>query len=94
MCMQGPPYGIPVTQEIHDRYSLELQHAWMVFDLWWKEEWDQADGERKIRRSTMSEDVRNAYELIKKTPIPGYEADGLTGKDSCYLVFVESQLVD
>jgi hypothetical protein len=88
----GPPYGIPIEEETHNLYSDELKAAWFLFDDWFKKAQDEADGDL-IDRSSMPEDVKSAMELILETPIPGFEG-GFTGKDSCYMIGVESQLTD
>jgi hypothetical protein len=44
------------------------------------------------KRSDMPTDVVEALELIKKTPIPGYE--NYTMADSCYIIGVEENFVD
>ena len=93
MCMGmfGPPHGIPIPDEIHEQYSQELKKAWETFDKWWKKAQRKAKGS-KVSRSGMTEKVKAAEKLILETPIP--TMDGFTGKDSCYMVYVQSQLVD
>lgn len=83
------PEGIPIPQEIHDLFSAEVKQAWETFNGWWQE----ADRSGSSR-SSMPLEVREAFDLILRTPIPTYEEKGKTGKDSCYMVYVQSLLVD
>lgn len=94
MCMGGyqPPYGIPIPPEIHDQYSPELKQAWAVFDAWWKEFLEKTDGET-VSRSMMPDKVREAKNLICETAIPGYDG-AYTGRDSCYMIGVDSMMTD
>ncbi|HSV94870.1 MAG TPA: hypothetical protein VLH94_02795 [Spirochaetia bacterium] len=80
------PYGVPINEETHEKYSNELKEAWEKFDNWWKNAQEGPDG--LIDRSKMPEDVKTAMKLIKETPIPGYEGT-YTGEDSCYMIGVE-----
>jgi len=93
-CGGGPPYGIPIPEEIHERYSDELKAAWTKFDSWFQNARDESDFDEPIDRSTMPDDVKAAMDLIKKTPIPGFESEGYTGADSCYMIGVEMFLTD
>ncbi|KKS31290.1 MAG: hypothetical protein UU94_C0015G0013 [Candidatus Collierbacteria bacterium GW2011_GWB2_42_12] len=84
-----PPYGIPIPVEVHERYSEEVKLAWLTFHSWWQEVMADNDGEL-IDRTKMPEKVKAAMQLILETPIPGYEEEGYTGKDSCYMIGVGS----
>lgn len=81
----GPPYGIPISPEIHEQYSDQLKAAWETFHSWWKVQ----DG--TPRRSNMPEDVSEAMKLICESPIPGMDE---TGEMSCYMVGVDATLID
>jgi hypothetical protein len=87
----GMQRGIPIEEKFHNLYSEELKAAWALFDNWFKKAQDEADGEL-IDRKSMPEEVKSAMELILETSIPGKEI--YTGKDSCYMIDVESQLTD
>lgn len=91
MCMRfgGPPYGIPIPQDIHDQYPGKIKKAWEVFDKWWQKA--QKSG-GPIRRSDMPKGVTRAMQDILEAPIPGH--DGATGADSCYMIGVQAQLAD
>lgn len=94
MCCQGfygPPYGIPIEEETHNRYSPQLKSAWRVFDKWWQKVRQESSGDL-IDRNSMPPDVKSAYDLIKSTPIPGIEDS--TGADSCYMIGVDSMMTD
>gem|GEM_PF-1322336 len=85
----GPPFGVPITDDIHQQYSPGLKVAWKTFDDWWKEQG------RPARLADMPEDVKAAFDLVRETPIPGYPDDeGPLGAESCYMVGVCSQLED
>ena len=90
MCMghmfNTPTGGVLIPDYIQDLYPKEIQDAWDNFHNWW------IDQERPVSRASMPPDVAKAFELIKTSPIP--EHDGLTGADSCYVLIVESQLID
>jgi len=98
MCMgygsYGPPFGIPIPPEVHEQYSDELKDAWVKFDDWWKSVSDTLSENGSIDRNSMPDDVKAAYELILETPIPGYEEEGYTGKDSCYMIGILFYLTD
>jgi hypothetical protein len=81
--------GIPIPDEIHLQYSAELQEAWATFDRWWHEQ-----KEKPIKKSSIPENVKKAMDLILATPIPTYEKDGFTGKDTCYMKYVLGEIVD
>jgi len=87
-----PPFGIPISDEVHKQYSDELKKAWVAFDNWFKQAQESSDGELIIRE-TMPKDVADAMQLILDTSIPGYEGS-YTGKDSCYMVYVLSRMTD
>lgn len=89
MEMFSPPFGIPIPEKVHDQYSPELKAAWVKFHDWWKKV--NQDEKESIEKASMPEDVRKAYDLINKTPIPGYEQ---TGSESCYMIAVNTQLTD
>ena len=93
MGYSSPSWGIPIPEEVHELYSPELKNAWIVFDAWWKEAQEKADGDL-VSRSSMPQVVQRAMELILQTPIPGYEEVGVTGEDSCYMIGVTSQMTD
>lgn len=99
MCMgygsfgQGPPLGIPIPPEVHEQYSDELKDAWVKFDAWWKTAVEDSNYE-PVDRNCVPDDVKAAYELILETPIPGYEEEGYTGKDSCYMIGILFYLTD
>lgn len=86
---QGPPFGVPIPDETHEKFPPEVKAAWEKFDGWWKQ---AQDGEVEMSRSAMPADVRQAMETIKSSPIP--DSEGYTGADSCYMVGVEGQLED
>ena len=89
MCLpSGPPYGIPISDDVHAQYSEDVKVAWHTFHDWWTEI------DKPFSRSDMPEEVAQAMELILETPIPGYEETGATGKDSCYFVGVLAQMTD
>lgn len=90
MCMGmfGPPYGVPISEEVHQLFPPKVKKAWETFDTWWKAK--QGDG--PIQHSDMPEDVSMAMQTILEAPIPG--TDGLTGAASCYMVGVQSQMED
>ncbi|HEX8923428.1 MAG TPA: hypothetical protein VF828_01700 [Patescibacteria group bacterium] len=48
--------------------------------------------DRPVSRATMPAEIQQAYQLMKDSPIP--ENEGYFGKDSCYVLGVEDQLVD
>ncbi|OGM57363.1 hypothetical protein A2955_05000 [Candidatus Woesebacteria bacterium RIFCSPLOWO2_01_FULL_37_19] len=89
----GPPYGIPIPEEVHDLYSPEVKEAWGKFDAWWKEALYNSDG-NPVSRNTMPQNVCEAMDLILQTSIPGYEEDGITGADSCYMIGVLMLMTD
>jgi len=91
MCMGTgvPPYGIPITDDIHQMYPPEIQKAWRTFHNWWK---NNFDGVNPVSRSKMSAKVAEALEAITNAPIPGY--CDKTGKDSCYVIGINARLCD
>lgn len=90
MCMPIPrPVGIPIPEEIHEQFPDEVKQAWETFNNWWQEQTTQTDSPK---RSDMPAEVREAEEIILNAPIP--TMDGPTGRDSCYMVFVQSALQD
>ena len=94
MCMaSSPPHGIPIPEEVHQLYSDELKKAWHTFHEWWEQAYLCSDS-KVVSRSNMPEEVRQAMDLILETPIPGYEEEGITGKDSCYMIGVNSIMFD
>jgi hypothetical protein len=90
----GPPYGVPITSDVHEQYTDELKNAWEKFDAWWKSVSAEALDAGLIDRKSMPDDVRDAWKLILETPIPGYEEQGFAGKDSCYMITVLFYLTD
>lgn len=83
MCSGGgcnPSRGIRIVAEIHDQFPQEVKDAWQVFYDWLIEQDDAI-------RKNMPENVAAAYKIMCEAPIPGYE--GLTGKDSCFVIEVE-----
>lgn len=84
----GPPFGVPIPDEIHDQYSPELKEAWRVFDEWYKSQPEEG----LLSRSEMPADASAAMRLICDTPIPVY--DGVLGSGSCYMIFVSARLID
>ncbi len=91
MCsgMGVPPYGIPITDDVHKLYPPEIKKAWRSFHNWWKKNYD---GVNPVSRSKMTTRVSEAFKQITEAPIPGY--DGKTGKDSCYVIGVTARLCD
>lgn len=85
---QSPPYGIPIPAEIHDEFPEEVKKAWETFHQWWVENFDGCS----VRRSSMPEDVKNAFQIMQNAKIPRY--DGATGADSCYVMGVNRYLID
>lgn len=92
MChgMYAPPYGLPIPEEVHNQFPIEVQAAWTAFDKWWKSAPRNEDG--LVKKSDMPEPVSQAMSLILEAPIPG--ADGATGADSCYMIGVQGSMVD
>ena len=88
----GPPYGVPIPEELHEQYAPEVKTAWETFDAWYKEACADSNGDL-IDRSTMPIDVKEAMDLILETPIPGYD-ESVTGADSCYMQGVFGRLKD
>ncbi|OGC38959.1 hypothetical protein A3K42_00350 [candidate division WWE3 bacterium RBG_13_37_7] len=86
--LSGPPHGIPITDDIHEQYSLEMKAAWDTFHDWWKNHFEG----KPIKRSDMPPEVSEALRQITEAPIPGY--DGTTGADSCYVRGVNMNLID
>lgn len=95
MCGCGGGYpmqmGIPIERETHKKYSHKLKFAWWLFNSWWKRAWKLADW-GSVDPKSMPKMIKWAFDLINKTPIPGYE--NATGTDSCYMVGVKMRLVD
>jgi hypothetical protein len=90
MCMgyhSSPPHGIPIPEEVHEQYSEKLKAAWITFHTWWSE------SDQTPRQSDMPKEVKEAMDLILVTPIPGYEKEGYTGKDSCYMIGVQMMML-
>ncbi|MCL4384210.1 hypothetical protein M1116_02060 [Patescibacteria group bacterium] len=87
MCGPMVPMGIPITDDIHKRYSPELQAAWETFHSWLVQQPDWF-----ISENDMSPEVAQARQLILAAPIPGFESEGLTGADSCYMHGVSERL--
>lgn len=110
----GPPFGVPIPEEILDMYSDELKLAWKIFDCWFRNadmeaflkelQTDTNNDEsgndllfkeyrmRLIDPKTMPCDVESALKLFLDTPIPTYEDEGITGKDSCYMFYALSRM--
>ncbi len=89
MGFQSLPVGIPIPDEVHDLFPDNVKEAWKVFDGWWQ---GQGASGGPIKRSAMPDEVKAAEKVILEAPIPGY--GGATGKDSCYMVFVQANLID
>ena len=94
MCMsiQGPPYGVPIPPEIHEKFPDDVKAAFTTFHEWLLAAREKSDGQ-PLSRKDMPENIRQAMELILEAPIPDYP-DGVTGKDSCYMVLVMADMVD
>lgn len=84
-----PPFGIPIPKEIHEQFPADVKKAWKTFHEWWQEA-NASITEGLVDSKSMPTNVRAAYDLINKTPIPGY--DGATGADSCYMIGVKTQM--
>lgn len=91
-CFDGPPFGIPIPDEVQELYSDDLKKSWLTFDNWFSKAQEEADG-NLIVRGLMPEDVMTAMQIILETPIPGFEGE-FTGKDSCYMIGAMSQMTD
>jgi hypothetical protein len=85
------PYGIPITDELHNQFPDEVKQAWEIFHAWWQEQHEFAG---PPSRKNMPKDVEKAMNKILEAPIPGYEEEGFTGKDSCYMIGVHSRMAD
>jgi hypothetical protein len=83
-------FGIPIEEETYNLYSDELKAAWKLFDTWLKMTQEKSAG-KLIDPRSMPKEVKFAMNLILKTPIPGLEGR-YTGKDSCYMIGVISQM--
>jgi len=93
MCMGlfcGLPYGLPVTGEMHDQMPENVKTSWALFNEWWEKALRDDDG--KVSRKDMPEDVVQAMHVVLQASIPGY--DGCTMEESCYMIGVQSLLVD
>lgn len=117
----GPPYGIPIEEETHNKYSQKVKDAWVLFDKWFAEQRkiaearfeaaisnsehgeggnltikdiEEAEKLRLVDRKVMPPEVKAAMDLILETPIPGYEDEGFTGSDSCYMVTALSLMTE
>ena len=88
---QNFPRGIPIETHVHSQYSDELKEAWETFHAWWQQVDMESEG-GPVSHANMTEEVRQAYELILETPIPGF--DDVTGADSCYMIGVAQRLTD
>lgn len=89
MCSSyGPPWGIPITEDVHEKYADEVKQAWLTFHSWWM----AAKENGAPRRSDMPDEVRQAMALICETPIP--DTDGAKGDESRYMIGVNSMLLD
>ena len=88
----GPPYGIRIPQETHQKFPLKVKWAWKLFDIWYKNALRRSDN-GVVSRTSMPKLIAWALEVIKAAPIPG-RRDGAKGIDSCYVRGVEMQLVD
>jgi len=82
---RGPCLGIPIEGDTFEKYPDNVKEAWLILDKW------VINIHKKLNRDVTQEDmgkmpekVKEAMELINKTPIPDFE--GVTGKDSCYMV--------
>lgn len=89
----GPPFGVPIPPEVHELYSDELKEAWVTFDTWVKQERERTES-YQIDLKTAPENVKAAFKLISETPIPGYEEEGITGSDSCYMVAMSNYITE
>lgn len=79
MCMQPFPRGIPIPDEVFQKYSEELKSHWKTFDDWWH----SVEGE--VSKDDMPEEVLEAYNKINETEIPGTDQPGSA---SCYMIGV------
>ncbi|MDO8551819.1 MAG: hypothetical protein Q7S03_04035 [bacterium] len=85
----GPRVGIPITEDIHNRYPEEVKKAWAIFHEWYQE---ASEGNTKqVREADMPEEIKKAWKLILETPIPGYP--GLTGANSCYAIGASQKII-
>ncbi len=81
-----PSGGIPIPQAIHVQFPENVQAAWLTFHTWLMEQ------ERPLSRKSMPVDVAAAYEIMKNEPIPEHE--GYFGRDSCYVVSLENEMIE
>ena len=86
-CYGGPPYGIPIEEETHELLPQPVKDAYEIFRIWWRTV-HLSDGITPIDEASMPADVREAYDLILETPIPGY--DNATCADSCAMIIVQA----
>lgn len=83
MCMPARPIGIPIEDDVFQKYSEKLQSHWKTFDQWWH------SVQHPVSKDDMPEDVLEAYLMINETKIPGTE---LPGAASCYMMHVNALL--
>ena len=75
--------GIPIQDDVFQKYSEKLQSHWEKFDAWWH------SVEGPVSKADMPEDVLEAYLSIIETEIPG---TGRPGSESCYMMHVNTML--
>ena len=81
-----PPYGIPITHDIHVQLPTKVITAWEQFHVWWQNRnWD----EPVVKKADLPPEILQAMLFVLPTPIPGYE--GSTLADSCYWIGVLSR---
>lgn len=84
--------GIPIEPHTFKRYPRRARRAWKILDKWKIRIHKNLD--REITQEDMDKipkKVKEAMDLIEKTLIPGYEDEGATGKDSCYITSLRLQ---
>jgi len=75
-----PNGGIPLVPELFAKLPKEVQGAFNLFQEWW-------ENQEEPRRSEMPKNVMEAYEIIQKAELPGY--NGLTCGSCCSIIGVE-----
>lgn len=88
MCQQSC-HGIPIQDPTFRQYSEKLQNAWTVLDSWVK---DKQRQNLDLSKKEMPLEVKEAYDLINETPIPGFEP--YTGDSSCYILTLNENFID
>lgn len=83
-------YGIPIPDALFELYSDELKMAWETFHTWWQNAIrDSETG--LVDPKSMPSEVKQAFDLICVTPIPGYDKHNITGAISSYMIAVKLQ---